>query len=394
MPDKKKIPVLKSIIIFLALKPLYLFESGGLQLCDMFLAITIIYSLVKSRGKISLTGNRTPRLIMLMVLYQLIVNLSWFAFYHDSRFLSSSLFYIYNAVAFFYFLDCGRRGGLEPFKQSCAYGVLISSLVTVVGLFINQGTHAREMGFFNNPNQLGLHGVLMLSVLYFVRDNISKVGGYIVVLLSLVIIFASASKAALLAVVFLLLVYVLYADRTSTRYSKMRKVFLIVVFGVGVYALFYSNWRFISNNLTIMYMRRRIFAMSSESDSNLALGRGYARIGELGSHFLWGLGEGAYNRFSVLPNHEVHSSFANIVCSYGVIGAIGYLCIWVNLFKDNKRTLFNILGFSGVILYSITHNSIRNTLVWLLLALLLLEKTQNDSLSYKPSIELERYNNG
>lgn len=389
MSISNKNHIIIPVVVFLALKPIYLFDSGGLQLCDFFMAVAIVYDIITSKGKIEIhRDGGIYKLLMCLVLFQTIVNLVWFIFYHDTRLMYSSLFYIYNAVAFLYFVNCGFRYGATIFKKSCAYGVIISSAICLLGIVVNAGINVRGLGFFNNPNQLGLHGVLLLTILFFTGNYIRKIVAYSIIVVSLIIIFASASKAAFLAVIGLLLMFVLFYDRRATTGSKIRKVIILIIFAAVVYSFFYADNMLIPTNPTIMYMKRRILTMSSESDSNLAMGRGYARIKELGMNFIWGLGEGAYSRFSIMRDHEVHSTFANILVSYGMAGSIGFVLFWEKLFRNRPNTLLNICGFIGIILYSITHNSIRNTMVWLLFAVLFLNKYyyQSDSIGCKGHI--------
>ena len=125
-------------------------------------------------------------------------------------------------------------------------------------------------------------------------------------------------------------------------------------------------------------MQYRILHMADKADSDLATGRGYARIFEMGVNFFWGMGEGAFYRFHTLKGLEVHSLFVNLLVSYGVIGALGYIFIvGYALINGGKRTLYNMAGFSGIFVYSFTHNSIRNSVVWLILALLCVEKVKS-----------------
>lgn len=378
MPVRNDKKVLLPVIIYLTIKPIYLFNSGSLQICDFFLAAAILFEIIHSNWKIKMyREGGVIKTLLLLIIYETIVNFAWFFLYKDSRLLFSSLFYFYNGVALIYFADLGCKNGIDALKRSCAYGIIASSAVCMLGIALNPMRNARGLGFFNNPNQLGLHGILVLTVVFFTGKYLNKVVRYFAIYISLFIIFSSASKAAFLAAIGLLLMFVLFFDKESTLWSKVRKILVLLIFATVVYLFFYADNYLIASNYTIMYMRRRILSMSSEGDSNLAFGRGYARIKELGANFIWGLGEGAYSRFSIMKDHEVHSTFANIIVSYGVLGAFGNIAFWWKLFRDNRNTIFNICGFMGIILYSITHNSMRNTLVWLLFAILFLDKYFN-----------------
>ena len=57
----------------------------------------------------------------------------------------------------------------------------------------------------------------------------------------------------------------------------------------------------------------------TENDTALGTGRGYNRIFEM-DHFVFGMGEGGYDRFSSLNGMEAHSSYVTLFVSYGVVG--------------------------------------------------------------------------
>ena len=114
--------------------------------------------------------------------------------------------------------------------------------------------------------------------------------------------------------------------------------------------------------------------LSAERDSALGTGRGYDRIREMGIHFLWGMGEGAYGRFQTMSGREVHSTFASLLVSYGLFGLLGYLVLFFKGFVNKRSLLRNLSIMSGIFLYQLSHNGIRNTLLWLVIVLLLLEK--------------------
>lgn len=376
----KEKKVIFPLILYMALKPIYLFESGGIQISDVVLLFAIVADIVNSGGRIRLSkmGSEFRIVLIGVVLYQFIVNLLWYFNYPDSRLLMSSAFYIYNTIALFYFVSIARKYGNDVLKKSIIIGIIISELVSLMGVVLNRGQSVRGTGFFNNPNQLGLHGLLMISLLFFTTDYTNVFIRYSIAIIAVLLIFVSASKAALLALFVYAFFYVIFVDKKSTTKSLIRKIALLILVAILSYLFFYSSNSTISSNQTIMYMRYRILNMSRESDSNLATGRGYARILEMGYNLMWGMGEGAYDRFQIMYDHEVHSMIANIFVSYGVIGMIGYIIVHTYLLVDKKRTLYNIAGYSGLFLYGISHNSIRNTLLWMVFALLYINK-YNDS---------------
>ena len=90
----------------------------------------------------------------------------------------------------------------------------------------------------------------------------------------------------------------------------------------------------------------------------------------MNTNIFWGMGEGAYERFSVMTGNEVHSTYISILASYGVIGLFLWLLCMAEFLLRKKQVWFVLVSLSGVALYWVTHNGIRNTMVWMVIALL------------------------
>jgi hypothetical protein len=101
----------------------------------------------------------------------------------------------------------------------------------------------------------------------------------------------------------------------------------------------------------------------------------------MGKNLLWGMGEGGYDRFTIMRGFEIHSTYANILVSYGLIGSFLALGVFLFTLKSNRSFFRNLCCMSGIILYGISHNGIRNTLVWIVLACLIVQNNQNRLLS-------------
>ena len=382
LTDKKKEGLVWPVIIYLVLKPIYLFESGGLQICDYFLIAAIIFELILYfRGGLKFTMIRTPffKYFFFLIAFQFLVNIIWYIFYQDSRLLLSSVFYVFNYFALIYFVSLAYSRGIKSVQKSLIWGVIGSTAVALIGVFFNRGGVGRNVGFFNYPNHLGLHGLLLVTIIYFLRDKISKPVRLVVIILDLIVVLSSSSKASLIGIFVLLALYLLTSEENVSVGNKIWKALLLLALGAFIYMFFFSSVNPFASNHYLTQVKYRMLAISKENDSNLLTGRGYARILELGPHFLWGLGEGAYSRFDILRNHEVHSMIVNLLVSYGLIGLSGYVMVFAHVIKNNKKTLYNLLGLSGFFLYSITHNCIRNTVLWLVIAVLLVRKNYEET---------------
>lgn len=370
--NEKQIGFSFLISLYIALKPVYFFDSGMLQISDFVLIFSIGFYLLKQRYSITnCISKQYGTFLTLLLMYQILINVLWYIGFPDNRLLVSCMFYIYNFIAFFYFISVGSNFGVDYLRKSIVIGILLSSFITMLGILTVSSTAERQTGFFNNPNQLGLHGLLIITLLLLTSKNNTKMINSIVGFISIYSILLSASKAAFISCAVLIALCTLFISGDKKIWRKMIVVIILVFIA---YIFLFSELSFLHQDSKILYMRRRLELMSAESDSNLATGRGYARIKEMGIHLLWGMGEGAYSRFEIMENHEVHSLIANLIVSYGLIGAIGYAILWGGLVKNKSKTFKNTIILSGIILYSISHNSVRNTLLWLIFSLLFLEK--------------------
>lgn len=192
----------------------------------------------------------------------------------------------------------------------------------------------------------------------------------IILFLSILACILSGSKAAIISMGILLFIIVTSREKKSI-YSYLMLFTLIIGLCVMVWLFLYGNISIITDNTRLLFIRNRIIGMNTENDSSLGTGRGYDRIYEMGNNLLWGIGEGAYNRFITMRGKEIHSTYATLFVSYGVIGFLSYALVFKLCLGKKRIFIKNLLYISGVALYAITHNGLRNTLLWILLAIIL-----------------------
>ena len=128
----------------------------------------------------------------------------------------------------------------------------------------------------------------------------------------------------------------------------------------------YNTTQIIQNNSLINSVQRRIQNIGKDSDDNLE-GRGYYRIYEYPEYWLFGAGEGEYSRFRY-GEIEFHSTLGNIQVSYGLVGILLFINLMRLALKNDRYRSWYILFM--IMLYGLTHNGIRNSLFWILLALM------------------------
>ena len=372
------------IAIYCALKPVYLFSSGTMQLCDYFLVLALLLLAAYQHLRLPIPSGCGSflKLFAIILVYQTAVNTAWYLAVRDTRMLFSNLYYVFNFLSLYTTLWIYLVAGLERTIRSLTLGCFLGVLIAGSGAFASSGVGSRNMALFNNPNQLGYFGVIALTVLACFPKAFSRRQRVIVVVLSVWLVIVSASKAAFLGMAGLAAAYSIFAGERKSVSALLRRIVLLLILFTIFYLFFYSENSIITGNRSVMFLRRRIFRMSTESDSGLEEGRGYGRILETGVHFLWGMGEGGYSRFAALTGKEAHSTYVNLIVSYGWLGFAAYSFFFSRIIRGKDGvTRRNLACLSGLLLYFITHNGVRNTLFWILLGTLLavqLEKKKTE----------------
>lgn len=362
------------LTIYMTLKPFYLFSSGLPQISDMFLFAATIVLLLRERGKLQIPGRYTLWIMIFIgtLVFQTFVQTVWWTKTQDNSMMLYLAYYVFNFVASVLCIYIGSRIGVEKLKRSLCLGCFLSIIVTAIGIVTQSRYHGiRSTGFFNNPNQLGYYALLVLTIIALFPKTLPKWQNAIILVVAIWANVVSLSKASIVGLAGLAVCYAIWGSKNKTlRRIVIQTLVLIILFG-SIYWLLFSNSSFVAGNETLSFLRRRILRITAENDSSLTTGRGYDRVWELSYHFLWGKGEGAYERFKVMPGYEVHATFINTLVSYGLVGFAAYLYLMVKPVFRRGETVRNLACFSGLFLYFFTHNGLRNTLLWILIAVVL-----------------------
>lgn len=281
---------------YIILKPLYLRPSGSLQIADVFLLFGAILLFIKEKGFIF---NPAVKLFLLLCLYQLIINGTW-SLVLGKSIVRPTLYYFFNLIVVLVTITV-RSYSNEAITRGIIRGCFISLVLTSVGLLMKLGG-IRRLGFFNNPNQLGYYALLMLTYLFYYFDKTTNFQRIAISGMATWSIICSASKAAFIAAGILAFLFILLKnDYEGKKVNRLilKLICLGALLGL-LYLVFYSNNSIVYSNRTLLFLRRRMLALSTENDSALGGGRGYDRIFELRGNFLWGMGEGAFTRFNSL----------------------------------------------------------------------------------------------
>lgn len=363
---KKKIQI-QDILLFFAvlLKPIYLFNSGSLQISDLFLILFFISCVFSYRFRYEKIENSDIKKIVfwggLFVIWIVFINTISFIEYNKKDFLNYSLFYLFNYISiiglYIYFYHVKKENTSNSMKV-IDNAIILSVVIEIIYLILfSLGSGIRLCGTFNNPNQLGYYGLLtLIYTLLFLKKHKLK---YFTILGSIIMIAFSLSKAAILGTCIMLVFYLFF---NINKMSIFKKILIIIVVLCSSLFIYFNYQKIpIANN----FINR---VVNLQSDDSLSTGRGYNRVSEIGIDIIWGTGEGFHDRFIV--NHEIHSTFVGILCNYGIIGFYFFVMILYSAFKRIK--LKNLYSIIGIFVYWITHQGIRVTTFWIILFLYVL----------------------
>lgn len=356
-------PVLLLWTCFVFLDPVYVFASGLPQPADMLILLIAPLALARWNGRMNLRAKRAVRALLLFVGYVIVNALIWslvantWTLNAKYGFLLTPMFYVFDAIAFLVILVLYERYG-ERFVW-LSFRLLFLSLVTQVLLtFVyTRGGLFRSYGLFNSSNQLGYYSILVGALLLLgqARFRLPPVYAIAGQLCCIYLALLSASRAALASAALLLVVAMVTRLRT-----------VLVVGGLTAFFVFIAN----PFESALERSRTRI-----RNDQTLGVleERGYDRLAAHPEYLILGAGEGYYMRFketSALGSHELHSSAGTLVFCYGIAGTLLFLNFILQVLRG--ATVRRVLLLLAPAAYGLSHQGLRFTLFWVLLAVVVM----------------------
>src|SRR5699024_4236800 len=135
--------------------------------------------------------------------------------------------------------------------------------------------------------------------------------------------------------------------------------FIALILGIYQFKdLLLSDYPVLHNLIT------RILEPFDESD--VLSDRGYQRIFDYPQYLLFGAGEGYSARIG--GGIELHSLPGTVLFSYGIIGATIFIFLMIRIIFLMK---FHVLLLLGVFLYNLSHNGLRFTILWVVIAIII-----------------------
>lgn len=341
-------------MLSLVLCPFYVFKSGLPQPADA-IALLVLPLLVR-RGFPTLPESLRRPLIALGIFvgHVVVVNLVWglLLIDYDVRkvgALGFAAFYLFNGYMVFVSVLLFAKHG-PRFLTATVWATAVGVWVQVALFMVRGGsTGFRESLFFNNPNQLGYYALIAASLIAFGFQRGRLPSGLAAASLASCALFSalSLSKAAMLGTVIVAAVATL-----------RRPILLVLTCGI---VLLGAQLRDPTD--LIDRIEYRISDMGDQGDDNLE-GRGYSRIERHPQYLVLGAGEVGHDRHGDFGG-ELHSSWATVLFSYGVVG-LGLLLHF--LFRALRLVRpMDLLFLAPVAFFGLTHNGLRFRLFWVFL---------------------------
>lgn len=339
----------------LMLAPIYVFNAGLPQPAD-FLVGVLFLLLLLFRG-LEVPRGTKPVLVAMtaFVFYVAVVDAVWWLKLRNNQFLIAPLYYVFNLAACLVFLAQYHWFGRSFLKWTVIAifcSVLFQFLVGIQLWGFQVGRGIRVALFFRNPNQTAYYAVLCGSIVLIcsrLRCVPQWAGSLLLPFYAMLcyIVATSESRAGLAAVAMLILL------------QCLRGIGGILL---GFALILVASYSDVGGELRYRIMER--IEQKNKSFQEELTYRGYARIWRQPEYLAFGAGEGAYDRFDTLRGHELHSTFGNVLMSYGVAGSLLLVCVFWML--GRQVGWLSLLYLFPVWIFGLTHNGIRHTEFWLL----------------------------
>lgn len=317
--------------------------------------------------------NSTCKYFGWFFIWTLLVNSAWSLLYKDIVFLKNSVFYL-GIYIFIGALSIFLKKDSIWIFRNVGSAIIGSLFLVFISSFIAEETYWRNSIFFSQINKLSRFALFSTVILFllhyktYIKSSLLLVG----IGLSIYLIAITYSKAAIIALVALLVLGLLYTWKNVLSGVSIGVALLFII------PNYVSSGKISSEQLSIEKIESRIH--ESGRYDNL-WSRGYDRIYNFPEYVILGASEQYRKRFDN-NNYEVHSTVVNVLFSYGIVGLsiMGFFLFRFISFKPN----FVLLFFIPILLHSLVHNDIRSIFLWLFVVIFsFIHIDENSSMHFK-----------
>jgi hypothetical protein len=354
--------------LFLISTPFYVLNAGMPQPNNLLVFLLIPKAMRWKRGwHPSLTYTLKP--LQRFIVWATIVNYGWAVINWKLDYKEYGLFPIYflfNYVMLYIALAAYNKHR-EQFLWLTLYCVFVAVILQVVLSFVFPVGRVRGSLWFKSPNELGYYALLAACLLAISRKRLefgmAKAGLALMSCAYLASISASRAALAGIALLFLLLVF---ANPRMIVAGSIVAIALLLAGGPVFQAIENSQERFL---------------VAQHADRSFSDERGYSRLVKHPEYLPIGAGEGDWTRFDEPGSKaiEIHSGAATILFSYGVVGFVLFIQFISRVLRG--ATTRAMWMMSPVLMYTIAHQALRFSTLWLVLALFIAIKTPSTAIA-------------
>jgi len=356
-------PTLVAWALLIFAMPFYVVKSGLPQPGNLLIVVVAPLSLFTWNGRLSSRFTSAVKWLWWFTVWVFVVDVGWTLVLGtwttsgaDST-LVFPIYYVYNFLVVLVALVLYQRYRDVFIKVTLNVISISVALLLVSSIFLGEGIRERAVLFFNNPNQLGSYALAAACVIKICqrRSGFSTARTSMLLVACLYLAFLSASRAAVGSILILL---------STLVFSSPRVLVLVSLLALGLVSLAGPLARAIDETEIRIELR-------SEGHEDLISGRAYDRLWRFPEYLVLGAGEGNTMRFVDDQKHamEIHSSFATIAFSYGIVGSLLFAAfLWSVLRRSSLR---DMLAVVAIFAYGMTHQGLRSTMLWVFLAMFL-----------------------
>lgn len=389
LQDRKRILFEQKIfLIGIFLKQFYILPSGNFQIGDFCMMLSFaVYFLIRKKGSIYI--SKSNRLFVLYVVCISIINFIYFIIYDNSGFMKSSLYYLFNLlvlILFVAYLELEENSKIFLKLLMC---VLKLSLITQACFFLlgfgKWYAGSRYEGTFNDPNQYGVY-ILFSTLLIYIIGIMFKKKTLLWLIVGFALIVLSASTGMLLGIFAFIVTNFIFNFRNLNK-KKIYAYFIVCILVAVFYVLLSNQLLKLSSSVTENFLYERVMEKLTKfsgdtGEESLLSDRGWNRIVEYPQYFVYGSGEGYFQRFNT--GLEIHSSVLGPLFYYGLIPFL-ILVSWLRKkFKNLNIGLYCV--YFSILTESFFLVNNRQPMFWMLLVLpscSLLEKDESIEIENK-----------
>ncbi|MDI5934370.1 hypothetical protein [Halomonas kalidii] len=303
--------------------------------------------------------RRTVLFLMAFCAYVVIANLVWMLMEQNPVFMKATIYWLYSVILFIFLL---QALGDDHVRKSVAAAAFLSIAVLFLFWALGLGRYevgSRYNGFFNDPNQMSFYVICVFSIFFYLVRG--KGAGYLVfslAVVSVILVFLTQSRSALLGVFFsLVAAYLRLNGEIAIGHGDRDKLVAIVIGLMAVPLVIYMIFSLDMAGAALSRLQSTDYGAQADI-------RGYSRLLHYPEYIFLGSGQGVDERFGT--RHEIHSTWFGVMFYYGLAGFILFITFIARIFF--RLDVAGKVAFLAPVLYGIATYGARTPVFWFFLA--------------------------